>query len=122
RATNEWWLALSDVYKQYRDVLHDRYYYDYADMLVEVLDQLPKHPDMLADLQEQYQYIMIDEFQDTNAAQFRLADLIASHASQNNSPNIIAVGYDDQAIFAIQCAKINNIISFQERYYKTRIL
>lgn len=116
RNRNIWWLALADFYRKYRGVLHGRGYYDYSDMLVEVLAQLSQHPDMLADLQEEFQYIMIDEFQDTNAAQFRLADYIADHPANNNRPNLMAVGDDDQAIFAFQGAELSNVISFRERY------
>src|SRR5207302_448361 len=73
RRRNEWWLALADLYEMYRQHLHQRGYYDYSDMLIEVLEQLQKEPDMLANIQERFLYVLIDEFQDTNAAQLRLA-------------------------------------------------
>lgn len=122
RERNAWWLAVAEVYQTYRQQLHERGYYDYADMLVEVLTQLSKHKDMLANLQETYQYIMIDEFQDTNAAQFQLADTIASHPSSNNRPNIMAVGDDDQAIFTFQGAELSNVTNFYERYQDTKLV
>lgn len=122
RRRNMWWLAVSDVYEQYRDKLHARGYYDYADMLIEVIQQLETHADMRANLQERYNYILIDEFQDTNAAQLRLAHLIADHHANNNRPNLMAVGDDDQSIFAFNGAELNNILSFQRSYPDTTVI
>lgn len=59
---------------------------------------------------------MIDEFQDTNAAQLKLADLITNHPATNNRPNIMVVGDDDQAIFTFQGAEISNVTQFINNY------
>lgn len=122
RRRNQWWLSVADVYEQYRDGLHQRGYYDYADMLVEVLEQLEKNPDMLADIQERFLYVLIDEFQDTNAAQLRLSHMIADHFAANNRPNIMAVGDDDQSIFAFNGAELNNMLHFQRSYPDTKTI
>jgi DNA helicase-2/ATP-dependent DNA helicase PcrA len=122
RKRNNWWLALADVYEAYREQLHQRGYYDYSDMLVEVLEQLQAEPDMRADLQERFQYVLIDEFQDTNAAQLRLAHLIADHYAANNRPNLMAVGDDDQSIFAFNGAELNNMLSFRRSYPDTKVI
>jgi len=122
RKRNEWWLAVADVYEAYRDKLHQRGYYDYSDMLIEVLEQLQKQPDMLADLQERFLYVLIDEFQDTNAAQLRLAHLVADHYASNNRPNLMAVGDDDQSIFAFNGAELNNMLSFRRSYPDTKLV
>ncbi len=122
RKRNDWWLSLCDVYEQYRDYLHKRGFYDYSDMLIEVLEQLGTHPDMLADIQERYQYVLIDEFQDTNAAQLRLARLIADHHTSNNRPNLMAVGDDDQSIFAFNGAELNNMLEFMTNYPETKLI
>lgn len=122
RKRNEWWLAVADVYEKYRDLLHERGYYDYSDMLVEVLEQLQKQPDMLADVQERFLYVLIDEFQDTNAAQLRLAHLVADHYAANNRPNIMAVGDDDQSIFAFNGAELNNMLHFITSYPDTKVI
>ncbi len=119
---NQWWLALSEIYTRYRDELHNRGHYDYSDMLIEVLEQLDSHSDMLADLQERYLYLQIDEFQDTNAAQLRLSRLVADHYSANNRPNLMAVGDDDQAIFAFNGAELNNTLEFKQSYPDTKIV
>ncbi len=122
RKRNEWWLAVADVYESYREQLHQRGYYDYSDMLIEVLEQLQAEPDMRADIQERFLYVLIDEFQDTNAAQLRLAHLVADHYAANNRPNLMVVGDDDQSIFAFNGAELNNMLSFRRSYYDTKLI
>ena len=116
RVRNNWWLALSDVYAQYRDSLHTRGYYDYADMLVEVIVQLEQNDDLRASVQEEYNYVLIDEFQDTNSAQLRLAHLVADHYSSSGKPNLMVVGDDDQSIYKFNGAELNNMLGFRSYY------
>lgn len=113
---NSWWLALADVYEKYREIIHQRGFYDYADMLVEVISQLEAHPELRAEVQERFLYVLIDEFQDTNPAQLRLAHLIADHYAANGRPNLMAVGDDDQSIFKFNGAELNNMLGFQRSY------
>jgi DNA helicase-2/ATP-dependent DNA helicase PcrA len=120
RERNEWWLKLADVYEAYRGVLHERGYYDYSDMIIEVIAQLEQKPDMRADAQERFQYVLIDEFQDTNAAQLRLAHLVADHPVAESNPNIMAVGDDDQSIYKFNGAELSNMRSFKRSYPATR--
>jgi DNA helicase-2/ATP-dependent DNA helicase PcrA len=120
RKRNEWWSALAEVYEQYRAALHQSGYYDYSDMLVEVISQIEARPEIRADLQERFMYVMIDEFQDTNAAQLRLAHLIADHHLSNGSPNLMAVGDDDQSIFKFNGAELSNMLMFRRTYPKTQ--
>jgi len=122
RKRNEWWLSIAEAYEHYRKQLHTRGYYDYSDMLIEVLEQLEKQPDIRADIQERFLYVLIDEFQDTNAAQLRLAHLVADHFAANNRPNLMAVGDDDQSIFAFNGAELNNMLSFQRSYPDTKLI
>lgn len=122
RRRNNWWLELSKVYELYRDSLHKRGFYDYADMLVEVITQLEQNPEVLADIQERYNYVMIDEFQDTNPAQMRLAHLVSTHHSDNRSPNLMVVGDDDQSIFKFNGAELNNMLGFERQYPKTKTI
>lgn len=116
RRRNEWWLALADVYESYRTLLHKRGYYDYADMIIEVNSQLESIPELRASVQEKISYVLIDEFQDTNAAQLRLAHLVADHYLAEGRPNIMAVGDDDQAIYKFQGAELSNIRDFLRSY------
>lgn len=122
RERNGWWLKLADVYESYRDELHTRGFYDYADMLVEVISQLEQNPAMLADIQERFGYVLIDEFQDTNPAQLRLAHLVANHHSSEGRPNLMAVGDDDQSIFKFNGAELNNMLGFKRNYSSTKII
>lgn len=122
RQRNAWWLALADVYESYREALHSRGYYDYADMIIEVITQLEQRPEMRADVQERFQYVLIDEFQDTNAAQLRLAHLVAEHHTHPSKPNLMAVGDDDQSIFAFNGAELSNMLSFRRMYTGTQII
>lgn len=116
RQKNTWWIALSDVYKKYRDNMHAKGHYDYADMLVEVLSQLDKCPQLLNEVQEHYQYVLIDEFQDSNAAQLRLSYLVANDASGSGRPNIMAVGDDDQSIFGFNGAELGTMLFFEKTF------
>lgn len=121
RKRNRWWLLLADVYDSYRKKLHQRGFYDYADMLVEVISQLERHADLRADVQEQFLYVLIDEFQDTNAAQLRLAHLVADHHLSEGAPNIMAVGDDDQTIYKFNGAELNNMLGFTASYPSVKL-
>lgn len=120
RKRNAWWLAAADVYESYRAELRRRGYYDYADMLVEVIAEMQTNHHMRASVQERYQYVLIDEFQDTNAAQLRLAHLVADYHANEGKPNLMAVGDDDQSIYKFNGAELNNLLSFERMYPATR--
>ena len=122
KSRNKWWLALSEVYELYRERLHSRGYYDYSDMLVEVISALEQQPELLSLIRERYLYLLIDEFQDTNAAQLRLAHLVMSSESVGDMPNIMAVGDDDQSIFAFNGAELDNMLAFLRLYPKTKTI
>lgn len=117
-----WWQALIPAYEQYRELLQSRGYYDYSDMIVEVITQLESHPELLALVQERFLYVLIDEFQDTNKAQLRLANLVAANPATEGKPNLMAVGDDDQSIFAFNGAELSNMLSFTKSYPSTRII
>lgn len=122
RRRNNWWLSFSEVYASYRDEIHSRGYYDYSDMLLEVVTQLEKSPDILSDVQERFQYVLIDEFQDSNSAQLRLAHLVSDHPSAENKPNIMAVGDDDQTIYTFNGAELNNMLYFERNYSEVKTI
>lgn len=122
RRRNQWWQSLAEVYALYRDRLHKNGYYDYSDMIVEVISQLERNPELLASVQERFLYVLIDEFQDTNAAQLRLAHLVASHNTTEGRPNLMAVGDDDQSIFAFNGAELSNMLTFQRTYPDTKVI
>lgn len=113
--------ALADIYKQYIEAMHDDGYYDYNDMILDTIAMLEKNQGIKLDLQEKYQYLLVDEFQDTNNAQMRLLRLLSDNPVHEGRPNIMIVGDDDQAIYKFQGAEISNILDFQ-KYYRDPVL
>jgi DNA helicase-2/ATP-dependent DNA helicase PcrA len=89
---------------------------DYDDMIIEVIDALKKYPDLSLDIGEEYQYILVDEFQDTNDAQFRIIEEITKNEIYDKRPNILCVGDDDQGIYKFQGAESSNILRFINDY------
>jgi len=105
-------LAAIDLYDQYEAAMRAANLYDYDDMILSVIHAIETHASLRANLQEQFQYLMVDEFQDTNLAQLRLLFSL----TEGESPNVMAVGDDDQAIFSFQGADLGNIQRFRERF------
>lgn len=114
--------ALSGVYEKYRKLMHERGYYDFDDMILDTVTAVEENDELRYELEEQFQYILVDEFQDTNDAQMRLLNLLTSAEVHEGRPNIMAVGDDDQAIFKFQGAKISNIMKFKDRYREPEII
>lgn len=112
-------LELADVYQKYQTELNTNRLFDFDDMIMKVVHSLENRGDLLYDLQEQYQYILVDEFQDTNAGQMRLLSALAESLVNEHNPNIMAVGDDDQAIFAFQGAELSNLLGFTSQYPKS---
>lgn len=106
------WVDLVKVYREYQDQLRKAKYFDFADMIIEAIDKVENNESLRLNLQERFNYVMIDEFQDTNSAQFRLAYLLVNNPVNENSPNIMVVGDDDQAIYRFQGAEISNSQAF----------
>jgi DNA helicase-2/ATP-dependent DNA helicase PcrA len=109
-----------DLYEAYQKQLSELGRYDYADMVLWAAEALEKDADMRLDVAERYQYIMVDEYQDTNGAQNRLLDALLSSAI--DAPNILVVGDDDQAIMRFQGAEVSGTLQFIEKYQPTVIV
>ena len=108
--------ALASIYEAYQKSLYEKGYYDFDDMLLETIGAIEKKPSLQLTLQEEFQYILVDEFQDTNDAQMRLLRLLSSAEVNEGRPNIMAVGDDDQAIYKFQGAEIANILQFKNMF------
>jgi DNA helicase-2/ATP-dependent DNA helicase PcrA len=108
--------ALMYVYRRYRELMYRERYYDFDDMLLDVVQELGKSQSLLSELEERYQYILVDEFQDTNDAQLRLVRALGSAEVNEGKPNIMIVGDDDQAIYRFQGAEISNILDFPKQF------
>ncbi len=114
--------AISSIYEQYLARMQESSLYDFDDMILRVVHALEVFDDLRFNLQEKYQYIMVDEFQDTNMAQMRIIHNLTNNIAQGDTPNIMVVGDDDQAIYSFQGADISNIIDFRHTYPKTKII
>ena len=108
--------SLGNIYAEYRRLMFERGFYDFDDMLIDLRFALERNPALRYEIQEQFQYILIDEFQDTNAAQMKIVSLITDASVNEGRPNVMAVGDDDQAVYKFQGAEISNILDFQKLY------
>ena len=104
--------SLGNIMKAYDARLEKDGLYDFADMIEQAIETLKRDKGFRLTLTEKYQYILLDEFQDTNPSQFELIKLLTEY----DSPNVMAVGDDDQAIFAFQGADSSNLLTFQQHY------
>ncbi len=107
---------LALIYEKYQEKIRDIWLYDYADMINFVTDKFEKKSDMLAYYAEKFQFIMVDEFQDTNNSQNNIINLILSYFPEEQ--NIMVVWDDDQSIYRFQWANIENILNFSKIYPK----
>ncbi len=111
-----------DVFLCYQKMLEDTGRYDYDDMILTTIKALKEEDWMLAELQERYQYILVDEFQDTNGAQYELIELLTTPRTQDDRPNLFVVGDDDQAIYRFQGANLTNILKFKTRFPSAEVV
>lgn len=109
-------LGGADIFELYIKKLADKQLFDYDDMILRAINGLQTHDELRYTLQEKYQYIMLDEFQDTNLAQLKLIELLTNNPASEGRPNILAVGDDDQAIFSFQGADLTNMLRFTALY------
>lgn len=114
--------ALVSVYQSLLNDMSRQGLYDFDDMIMEVVQALENQPDLRYSLQEQYQYILVDEFQDTNKAQLRLLYCLGDNPIHEQRPNIMAVGDDDQAIYSFQGAEVSNMVELVSAYKDTKII
>lgn len=107
------------VFGAYQKSLQELKKYDFNDMLLGVVKVLEKNKYLLLNIQEKYQYILIDEHQDTNAAQNRLIELIANFFEL---PNLFVVGDEKQAIYRFQGASLENFLYFKSLYPQAEMI
>jgi DNA helicase II / ATP-dependent DNA helicase PcrA len=102
----------SQIYELYTRKLRENNALDFDDLLIKPLELFNAHPEVLGELQDSFRYIMIDEYQDTNRAQYLVAKMLgAKHR------NIFVVGDDAQSIYSWRGADISNILNFQDDYH-----
>jgi DNA helicase-2/ATP-dependent DNA helicase PcrA len=104
-------LELANFYTTYLQLCRTNQVIDYDDQIYLTIELLKARPNILAELQARYKYILVDEFQDTNPMQSTLVDLLAG-----KNQNIMVVGDDDQSIYGWRGATLANILDFKTRY------
>ena len=114
--------AVSYIYYQYLARMQEAQLFDFDDMIMQVVHAMEVAPELAFNLQEQYLYIMVDEFQDTNLAQMRILYNLTNSDINEGRPNILVVGDDDQAIYSFQGADVGNISGFLEMYDQTKLI
>jgi len=102
---------LANAYHVYNQLLLENNYLDFGDLIVYTLKLLTSRPNILKYYQAKFRYIMVDEFQDTNWAQYELVKMLAQPKN-----NLVVVGDDDQAIYKFRGASISNIMQFKDDY------
>ena len=109
--------TVADAYQLYQRRLFQSNAVDFDDMLMLTVDVLERFPEAREKWQTAFRYILVDEYQDTNHAQYRLLQLLAE-----KHMNVCAVGDPDQSIFAFRGADINNILDFERDFRSTRTI
>ncbi len=110
---------LSAIYLEYEKRLRETKRYDFDDMIVEVLKAIKSDGDLRLRLQEEYQYVHIDEHQDTNNAQNVIIETLMSF---HENPNLFVVGDEKQAIFRFQGATLENFYYFRDHYKDAKLI
>lgn len=105
------------VYKKYQEILKQNNSLDFDDLLILPITLFKKNPDVLAYYQDRYRYIFIDEYQDTNYAQYLLTKMISAKYH-----NICVVGDNDQSIYAFRGANYKNILNFEKDYPDCKVV
>jgi ATP-dependent DNA helicase UvrD/PcrA len=114
--------SLADIYEEYQNRMYTLRYFDYDDMILKAIEGIRGNLTLKHELLDKYEYILVDEFQDTNNAQMKLLNQITGKGIAEANPNVMAVGDDDQAIFKFQGAELSNILSFTKTYPDTKIV
>ena len=109
--------TVADVYQLYQRRMFASNAVDFDDLLMLTVDVLERFPDVREKWQKAFRYILVDEYQDTNHAQYRLLQLLAE-----KHQNLMAVGDPDQSIYAFRGADINNILDFERDFPGTRTI
>ncbi len=107
--------AAVNEFDNYQNLMRKRNRYDFDDMITWVIRVFEENSNVLNAYQEKYQYVLVDEFQDTSGTQNKLAQLLISYWAK---PNVFVVGDDDQSIYRFQGANIENMLDFATHYTK----
>lgn len=105
------------VYREYQETMQKNNALDFDDLIVKTVELFKSRSEVLDYYQERFRYIMVDEYQDTNTAQFELVRLLA-----DKYRNLCVVGDDDQSIYKFRGANIRNILDFEKYFPETKVV
>lgn len=107
---------VATVFREYQRMLQGAQRYDFSDMILSVLDELSRNENLKLDLQELYQYVLVDEHQDTNEGQNKLIELLTDAEHLDGRPNLFTVGDEKQSIYRFQGASDKAFQHFKDHY------
>lgn len=110
-------MTIAKLYKQYEDKKRAANAVDFDDIICLAIELFKTNPDILEKYRNRFKYILVDEYQDTNKAQFELTRMLC-----NENYNIMVVGDDDQSIYKFRGATIENILSFDRNFKNARVV
>ncbi len=113
-----------ELYAQYQERLKTLNAADFGDLLLHVITLFQSHPDVLAEYQRQFKFLLVDEYQDTNVAQYLWLRLLAQAPADGTEArhNICCVGDDDQSIYGWRGAEVGNILRFEKDFPGAKII
>lgn len=117
QASDYWEQIVAKMYKRYQERLCQNKAFDFDDLIVVTVELFQSVPSVLERYQERFRYVLVDEYQDTNRAQYRLINLIAG-----KSRNLTIVGDESQSIYRFRGADISNILNFTRDYPDARVV
>ncbi len=107
----------AELYRRYQEALMKSDAMDFGDLLMNIVLIFKKHPTVLANYRRAFQFVLVDEFQDTNLVQYMFTHMLVSEHR-----NILVVGDDDQSIYAFRGADIRNILDFEKDFPETKVV
>jgi DNA helicase II / ATP-dependent DNA helicase PcrA len=113
------------LYRQYQERLKTLNACDFGDLLLESIRLMQENPDVLAQYQARFRYILVDEYQDTNVAQYLWLRLLAQPLADENGrrpQNVCCVGDDDQSIYGWRGAEVDNILRFEKDFPNAKVI
>lgn len=116
-AMGPWQKAVHLVYVRYQHLLKEANALDFDDLLLKTIELFTLHPELLARYQERFRYIMVDEYQDTNRAQYLLIKLLAA-----KNRNLFVIGDDWQSVYSWRGADFRNILDFEKDYPDAKVI
>lgn len=115
---------IAECYREYQKRLESNNALDFDDLIMKTVELLQTNSQLRYHYQQRFRYIMVDEYQDTNTAQFELVSLLAPYEQPDGSriANLCVVGDDDQSIYKFRGANIYNILNFEKQYPDTKVI